>query len=158
MPTPLDTQSEDRKRPGVEREYRTERIVVFWEPKLCIHDGHCLRTLPRVFDIHRRPWIKADAAGPDEVGEAIQGCPTGALSFARLDGAPAEPEPDTTTIQARPDGPLYVRGKLRVIGENGAVIRAGTRMALCRCGYSANKPFCDSSHVLSGFRSQDSAT
>lgn len=51
------------------------------------------------------------------------------------------------------DGPLIVRGEFAITGQDGQPIPAGRRtVALCRCGRSAVKPFCDGSHVRSGFR------
>jgi CDGSH-type Zn-finger protein len=41
---------------------------------------------------------------------------------------------------------------VRVLDANGVVIREDTRMALCRCGHSRNKPFCDGSHETAGFQ------
>ena len=49
------------------------------------------------------------------------------------------------------DNPLFVRGRLRVVNADGEVVREDTRAALCRCGASANKPFCDGSHRRIGF-------
>ena len=82
----------------------------------------------------------------------VMTCPTGALHFERLDGGSQEPQPTETTIDARPNGPLYVRGNLRITGPGGRLIREDTRLALCRCGHSENKPFCDGSHRRVGFR------
>jgi CDGSH-type Zn-finger protein len=62
-----------------------------------------------------------------------------------LDGSPQEEAPEQTVIQATQDGPLYVRGDLRIVGQDGAT-RQLRRAALCRCGQSRNKPFCDGSH------------
>jgi CDGSH-type Zn-finger protein len=46
-----------------------------------------------------------------------------------------------------PDGPLLVRGDLRLVDpDTGGVIAEETRVALCRCGKSKNQPFCDNSH------------
>ena len=52
-------------------------------------------------------------------------------------------------IRAYPDGPLLVRGDFQLLDEQGRPIdpQRGT-IALCRCGRSAVKPFCDGSHVL----------
>ncbi len=144
---------EARKQPGVAREYRNEQIAVAWEPDLCIHTGNCVRGLPAVFDPQARPWVAIDAATADEIAAIVQRCPTGALHFRRLDGGPQEPAPAETTIAARPNGPLFVRGNLRIVGEDGQLIREDTRLALCRCGHSDNKPFCDGSHRRVGFRS-----
>ncbi len=143
---------EARKVPDVQREYRNDRIVVSWEPKRCIHVANCIRGLPQVFRPNDRPWVHVDAAMADEIATVVMTCPTGALHFERLDGSPQEAEPDQTTIEARPNGPLFVRGKLRIVGTDGRLIREETRAALCRCGQSENKPFCDGSHRRVGFR------
>jgi CDGSH-type Zn-finger protein len=58
---------------------------------------------------------------------------------------------DSATIDARPNGLLYVRGHLRITGTGGQLIREDTRVALCRCGHSENKPFCDGNHRRVGF-------
>ena len=141
----------DRMRPEVEREYRTDQIVVYWEPKLCIHTGNCLRGLHQVFNIRRRPWVNVTAASPDEIAAVIQRCPTGALRFERLDDGEQEIAPEEALIEAQPDGPLYVRGCLRLVDQDGYA-RELTRAALCRCGASQNKPFCDNSHREIGFK------
>jgi CDGSH-type Zn-finger protein/uncharacterized Fe-S cluster protein YjdI len=145
-------ENEERKRPGVERVYRNDQIAVAWEPKLCIHAGYCFRALPEAFQPQNRPWVRVDEAAAEKIAEVIMTCPTGALHFERLDGGPQEPQPEETTIRARPNGPLYVRGKIRITGTGGQLIREDTRVALCRCGHSENKPFCDSSHRRVGFR------
>ncbi|HEY3879309.1 MAG TPA: CDGSH iron-sulfur domain-containing protein [Trebonia sp.] len=51
------------------------------------------------------------------------------------------------------DGPLVVRGEFAITAQDGQPIPAGRRtVALCRCGRSAIKPFCDGSHTRTGFR------
>jgi uncharacterized Fe-S cluster protein YjdI/CDGSH-type Zn-finger protein len=148
-------ENEERRRPGVERVYRNREIGVSWEPKLCIHAGYCFRGLPEVFQPQERPWVKVDAATAEKIAEVVMTCPTGALHFERLDGGPQEPHPEETTVDARPNGPLYVRGHVRITGPGGRLIREDTRVALCRCGHSGNKPFCDGSHRRVGFRTTD---
>jgi uncharacterized Fe-S cluster protein YjdI/CDGSH-type Zn-finger protein len=136
----------------VKHEYRTNQIAVIWQPERCIHAANCVRGVPEVFNPRDRPWVHAGAADADTIARVIQTCPTGALHFARLDGGPQEPVPETTTVTVTRDGPLYLHGTIEVRDANGAVIRRDTRMALCRCGYSRNKPFCDNSHLMVGFR------
>lgn len=58
---------------------------------------------------------------------------------------------DPVTIVCATDGPLLVRGPLTVVGEDGGTSR-GSKGALCRCGESSAKPFCDGSHRGCGFR------
>ena len=145
--------NEARKQPGVERSYHNEQIIVTWEPKLCIHAGYCFRGLPEVFKPQSRPWVTVDEATADKIAEVVMTCPTGALHFERLDGGLQEPEPEETIIDVRPNGPLYMRGRLRIVGPGNHLIREDTRFALCRCGRSENKPFCDGTHRRVGFRS-----
>jgi len=154
MTNEFDNEHEERKRPNVELVYRNDQIAVSWEPKLCIHAGNCFRDLPEVFKPQSRPWISVDAATAEEIAEVVMTCPTGALHFERLDGGPQEPHPEETTIEARHNGPLYVRVQIRILGPGGRLIREDTRLALCRCGHSENKPFCDGTHRRIGFRSE----
>jgi CDGSH-type Zn-finger protein len=56
------------------------------------------------------------------------------------------------------DGPLIVRGQFTICDQGGQLIPAGRRtVALCRCGRSAIKPFCDGSHARTGFRAPGGA-
>ncbi len=135
----------------IKKEYRTDQIAVIWQPEFCIHSGNCVRGVPEVFNPRDRPWVHVDAAPADEIAQVIMTCPSGALHFERLDGGPQEPVSETTTVTVTRNGPLYLRGNIEVRDPNGKVIRQDTRMALCRCGYSRNKPFCDNSHLMVGF-------
>jgi len=51
------------------------------------------------------------------------------------------------------DGPLLCIGRIEVINPFGELLREGAEIALCRCGASRNKPFCDGSHREEGFES-----
>ena len=56
------------------------------------------------------------------------------------------------TITPYRDGPLLVRGDFRLVDQDGVEIDPGRRtVALCRCGRSAIKPFCDGTHKRAGF-------
>lgn len=135
------------------KEYQTPNVVVRFDAKRCIHAAECVHGLPAVFDAHRRPWIVPDAASTDEVTTTIERCPSGALTYQRIDGGPAEVPPAPRIIEVE-NGPLYVQGCLVVRDAEGADVEVGPRAALCRCGASANKPFCDNSHLDTGFRSR----
>ena len=56
-------------------------------------------------------------------------------------------------IDPQLDGPLRVRGNLEITSGTGRVVSRVVQAALCRCGASANKPFCDGSHARVRFRS-----
>jgi CDGSH-type Zn-finger protein len=56
-------------------------------------------------------------------------------------------------ITPYPDGPLILRGRFVITAPDGQPVPAGRNtVALCRCGHSASKPFCDGSHTRTGFR------
>jgi uncharacterized Fe-S cluster protein YjdI/CDGSH-type Zn-finger protein len=134
------------------RRYETSQIRVHWDSSLCIHTAICLRSLPEVFDVNRRPWVDIEGAAADEIAEAIERCPSGALTYERLDGAPDESAPTAATVVPWPNGPLLVRGSVEIRDVDGDVFTAGPRFALCRCGHSRNQPFCDLTHRETGFR------
>ena len=151
---PVEFRNEPRFGPDNKKEYGNDRIVVTWEPEYCIHEADCLMGLPEVFDSWRRPWIEVDNASADEVANVVMRCPTGALHFRRLDRGVQEQEPSETTIQLQPNGPMFVRGNVRIEDASGHLVREDTRVALCRCGESENKPFCDGTHRKIGFRTE----
>lgn len=62
------------------------------------------------------------------------------------------------TITPYPDGPLIVRGPVEIVDDHGEPIERHRRtVALCRCGASAIKPWCDGTHKISGFRTEPPA-
>lgn len=60
----------------------------------------------------------------------------------------------TVELSPQKDGPLQVDGNLEVCSGTGRTIERTTRTWLCRCGGSANKPFCDGTHKRIGFRAE----
>lgn len=54
-----------------------------------------------------------------------------------------------------PDGPLLVRGDFDIVSTTGELLpRQRRTVALCRCGGSAIKPYCDGTHKFNGFRTE----
>jgi CDGSH-type Zn-finger protein/uncharacterized Fe-S cluster protein YjdI len=131
------------------KEYRSDAIVVTFEPRRCIHAEECIHGLPGVFEKDRRPWIDPNEGEPQVIADVVHRCPTGALGYERLDGGPAEAPAGENSAFPAPDGPLYVAGDLLIRSSEGE--SAETRVALCRCGASRHKPYCDSSHLECGF-------
>jgi CDGSH-type Zn-finger protein/uncharacterized Fe-S cluster protein YjdI len=138
---------------GHHRTYETESIRVHWESARCIHTGRCLQALPEVFDLGRRPWVDVRAADADAIADAVERCPTGALRYERLDGAPQEQPERPSVVVPIEDGPLLMLGDLDVRDPEGEPIAHETRLTLCRCGLSRNQPFCDNSHLRRGWTS-----
>lgn len=136
--------------------YSGEKIDVTYDAGRCIHAEECIRRLNTVFIKGNRPWIQPDADRVDGVAATIVQCPSGALHYQRKDGGAVEPIPDHNTIRLAENGPLYLRGDFTIVNGKGETVISDTRAALCRCGASQNKPFCDNSHIAIHF--QASAT
>ena len=75
-------------------------------------------------------------------------------------GEPATGKADMLAVRDGPlaidpqaDGPLQVRGNMEIISGTGRVVARMESARLCRCGGSANKPFCDGTHARIGFKS-----
>ena len=64
------------------------------------------------------------------------------------------------TIKVRDNGPFLVEGPVTIVDAAGTVFKVPAEkpaVALCRCGQSKNKPFCDGSHKTCGFVASDLA-
>jgi uncharacterized Fe-S cluster protein YjdI len=134
------------------KKYSSDSIAVSFDPRLCIHAARCVEGAPEVFDPNERPWIRPGNSGPDKIADVVSRCPTGALRYERLDGGPPETVPREVTLTVEKDGPIYARGPMPLVdGAGNRYDDAGQRYALCRCGGSGNKPFCDGTHRTMGF-------
>jgi CDGSH-type Zn-finger protein len=65
------------------------------------------------------------------------------------------PDAPQVEIKVRDDGPYKVTGPVRLIDADGGIfdVPEGVPVALCRCGHSQDKPFCDATHKSVGFAS-----
>lgn len=132
-------------------EYPGKSATVSWDSRLCIHIGECGRAKGDLFVGGRDPWCQPDLASDDEVAEIIERCPTGALTV-EFNGDPhAERPQEVNTVTVAYNGPLFVRGQLNIEEAPDDAPGLAFRAALCRCGKSRNKPFCDNSHEKGGF-------
>jgi CDGSH-type Zn-finger protein/uncharacterized Fe-S cluster protein YjdI len=127
-----------------------EEIDVEWDGRLCIHIGECGRSTGDLFVGGRNPWCVPDISTKAEVREIVERCPSGALSYHDKDGE-QETAAEENTITVAYHGPLYASGKLEIWGRPDDMPGVEYRATLCRCGKSANKPFCDNSHIKSRF-------
>jgi CDGSH-type Zn-finger protein/uncharacterized Fe-S cluster protein YjdI len=132
--------------------YPGQQANVAWHGKLCIHIGECGRAKGDLFIGGRQPWCQPDLSPGEEIEEVVLRCPTGALTFEFADGSVTEPAADENTATVSYNGPLFFRGNLAI--ENAPDDAPGLkyRAALCRCGKSKNKPFCDNSHEGANFK------
>jgi CDGSH-type Zn-finger protein/uncharacterized Fe-S cluster protein YjdI len=128
------------------QEIRGQRIVVRFEGRKCIHSRFCVLGRPDVF-VPNAPgeWIHPDNASPEAVAEIAHLCPSGAITFERIDGGSQETPPKVNVVRIRENGPLAFHAEAEIGGK------PALRATLCRCGASQNKPYCDGSHTAAKF-------
>lgn len=136
----------------ITKKYTNGEVTIVWKPNQCIHSTICFKGLGQVFDPRRRPWITPDQATTEQIVDQIKKCPSGALSYY-MNSETAEPaKVETETIvETAPNGPLLVYGNVTIKDAAGNLTKKHNVTAFCRCGGSANKPFCDGSHKKIGF-------
>lgn len=117
---------------------------------LCVHARFCMRA-GGIWNLTEQSDI------PEAKNTAIEeacNCPSGRLViWDQETGKAIEPELEKSIVvieyPARGEhGPYWVRGGIPVISANGKPYTVRNRVALCRCGRSENKPFCDGSHMV----------
>lgn len=128
-------------------------------PDLCNHAGFCLRAggignLTRASDDAKAKRLAIEEAG---------NCTSGRLvAWHKEPEKSIEPEfePSIALIEEPHkgcSGALWVRGNVPIESSNGDVYEVRNRVALCRCGASSNKPFCDGGHIVIRFTDGDSS-
>jgi uncharacterized Fe-S cluster protein YjdI len=135
--------------------YSGQSVTVTFDATLCIHNGHCVRSLPAVFNTAARPWVQPDhATDIRSLLDVVAGCPSGALRATTLDGSSADDGVSQSPVhlQVSRHGPILIRGPVELVDADGSVLGSAQRVAICRCGRSAHKPYCDNSHRSAGWR------
>ena len=136
------------------KHYSNWEITVVWQPSMCIHSEKCFHGLPGVFNPNQRPWVNVEASDSETIMNQIKNCPSGALSyFSNKEGEQkAAASTDPVSIQVAPNGPLILKGSCIVTDAAGNEVVKENMTAFCRCGASANKPYCDGSHKKIDFQ------
>jgi uncharacterized Fe-S cluster protein YjdI len=141
----------------ISKTYSNGEITIVWKPSVCIHSTLCWKGekgLKSVFNPMEKPWIKPQGADTEAIIERVTGCPSGALSFYyndRQQEATIESGSEPV-VEVLPNGPLLVHGHIHLKHKDEATSLANKVTAFCRCGASANKPYCDGSHQHNGFK------
>ncbi|MGM0435776.1 MAG: glutamate synthase-related protein [Bacillota bacterium] len=143
-----DDKSEDRV-PRHHDVYKGKTITIHDDRGICSHAGYCTGELPKVFKMGEAPWIDPDQASKDDIISTIRKCPSGALSY-EVDGKRFTAYSDEAEVNLTEDGPYRVRGFIDLVSDD--TPESKEHFALCRCGQSKNKPFCDGSHWYEGFK------
>jgi CDGSH-type Zn-finger protein len=139
-----------------------EQAQVFEGPVHTLTDAESLCAGARFCDPHGKVWNEVERTQDPHVrGNFIRqvgNCPSGRLvAFERGSRTSLEPAlPKSIGVTEDPaervSGPLWVRGGIPITAADGFAYEVRNRVTLCRCGASANKPFCDGSHVRIDFR------
>ncbi len=137
----------------ITKTYTNGEITVVWKPGECIHSAVCFKGLGEVFDPKARPWVNINGANSEHIVAQIDKCPSGALSYFRNNDIQGQAEKieAESIVEAVPNGPLLVYGNLSVKDSVGNTVQKTKVTAFCRCGASANKPYCDGTHTKVGF-------
>lgn len=133
----------DRERLQV---YEGQSITVNFNRSICSGAANCVRALPTVFSSEgSEDWIHPDRDDAAKIVKVVNACPSGALSYSR-DGRTSVDQRERTRITIVKDGPYLVEGATleQAVAPTNA---SATKYALCRCGHSKNKPYCDYSHA-----------
>lgn len=131
--------------------YAGKAITIHDNRAICAHAGICTDTLASVWRMNEEPWIDPDGAAAEAIIEVIRACPSGALSYSLDDKEAAAPD-RAPAIKVSKDGPYHVTGGVQLADAAWGEGASRERFALCRCGASKNKPFCDGSHWHVGFK------
>jgi uncharacterized Fe-S cluster protein YjdI len=139
----------------ITKKYSNGEVTIVWKPASCIHSKICwdkLNGLPQVFNPRERPWIKPGAAKTEDIIRQVNKCPSGALSYYMNveEGSTANTGVDCV-VEVSPNGPLLIHGNIIVKDRDGNKTRKKNVTALCRCGSSSNKPYCDGTHSKINF-------
>lgn len=129
-------------------------------PGLDLHDARRLCAEARFCDRAGGLWNLVRRCDDPETRalaiEEAQLCPSGRYVACAADGQAFEPDYEPSIVlvedpQLGVSGPIFVRGGIAIVDAAGVPYEVRNRVTLCRCGQSANKPFCDGSHIEAGF-------
>jgi len=129
-------------------------------PAVVLTDAEDLCAYARFCDVAGSIWRLVQRSDEESVSMAVREgtrCPSGRLVV--WDRTTKEPfelrlEPSIGLVEDPAEGvsgPLWVRGGIPIVGADGVEYERRNRVALCRCGGSNNKPFCDGTHAAIGF-------
>lgn len=152
--------AEFKKNKETVKEYSNGEVTVFWRSELCIHSANCLIGLPEVFNTRKRPWINVHASDSKAIMKIIDTCPSRAITYLKSTKfVTSKPRKSVklkskfARVQILKDGPALVTGNFILRDAKKKKIKVENEVAaICRCGASKKKPFCDGSHLTAGFK------
>jgi uncharacterized Fe-S cluster protein YjdI len=151
--------SEFKKNKDTVKEFSNGEVTVYWQSDLCIHSANCLIRLPEVFNSKKKPWINIHAANSKDIMKAVDTCPSRALTYLKSTKFVTSKPRATVKMKSKfarvhvlKNGPILITGNFIVRDSQKKKIQIENEVAaLCRCGNSKKKPFCDGTHQKIGF-------
>jgi uncharacterized Fe-S cluster protein YjdI len=136
------------------KKYSNDDITIVWKPDLCIHSTLCWKGLINVFNPDKRPWIDPYGATTEKIIDQVEKCPSGALSYYKKgeENKQNENSQESVIIEVIKDGPLMIHGNVTLKDAEGNISQKNKVCALCRCGASNKKPYCDGAHISINFK------
>ncbi|MDQ6930707.1 MAG: CDGSH iron-sulfur domain-containing protein [Candidatus Eremiobacteraeota bacterium] len=143
------------KDPARTRDHRTDYVradglTIHDNRGTCCHSGNCTDKLPSVFRTNKEPFVDPEGASQQQIIDIVSQCPSGALSYT-LHSIEFRDRDRAPNIYVSKDGPYHVLGRINLRDEVLGEGASNEHYALCRCGHSKNKPFCDGSHWYAKF-------
>jgi uncharacterized Fe-S cluster protein YjdI len=138
--------------------YSNGEMTVVWKPKVCIHSTLCWKGLIEVFNPREKPWVKIEGATTERIIEQVRKCPSGALSYFLNNQQTVTEEKVVAEsahilkVEVTPNGPYLVKSECLIVHSDGREETKTGAVALCRCGSSQNKPYCDGNHKKIDFQ------
>jgi len=138
------------------QEYPGREITVYFNRSICSGAANCVQGLPSVFKSgDGSHWIYPDNGTVEEIVDRVHACPSGALAYS-LGEEVIVGEATEEKITIVKDGPYNVEAVVLTDNPNSTNC-SHSKYALCRCGFSRNKPFCDYAHAENSWKEGDGA-
>lgn len=139
---------------GLKKKYTKDNLTVIWQPESCIHSTECFKGLPEVFNPANKPWVNINADSVDRIKNQVDKCPSGALSYEmnHEEIKNYKTMEKTLQIDVSENGPILINGPAQIKYKGNEEFKESKTIALCRCGLSSRKPYCDGTHNREGFK------
>lgn len=137
-----------------EQTYVGKEITIHDVRIICCHAADCVERLSSVFRLEERPWIDLAEADVKEVIDIVNHCPSGALSYS-IKGVRQSHQKRTPLIRISKNGPYHIEGGIKLAVPEDPQPPSTECYALCRCGASKNKPYCDGVHHTIRFKDDE---
>ncbi len=109
------------------RLYENEDIVVFWNSDKCFHAKRCVHGCSKAFDPSRKPWIDLNRAETSEIWQAIEQCPSGALTCLYKHNIDVKMETENCRSAAYDGGRLIGECQYRQTEDEWIIYHTGVR-------------------------------